>query len=62
VKKKSLVEITSDIANNINVPPIISNDTDGLLLRLGGTTGIFLAGATAINMLSHHMTVNVFWV
>merc|ERR1712238_430368 len=61
VTKKSL-EITADIANNINVPPIISNDADGLLLRLGGTTGIFLAGATAINILSHHMTVNIFWV
>jgi len=36
--------------------------TDELLVRLGATTGILLAGATAINMISHHMTVNVFWV
>lgn len=35
---------------------------DDMLIRLGATTGILLAGATAINMLSHHMTVNVFWV
>jgi len=33
-----------------------------MLVRLGASTGILLAGATAINMLSHHMTVNVFWV
>jgi hypothetical protein len=38
-----------------------STDMD-LLVKLGATTGILLAGATAINMLSHHLTVNVFWV
>lgn len=37
-------------------------DADGMLVRLGATTGILLAGATAVNMLSHHLTVNVFWV
>jgi hypothetical protein len=37
-------------------------DADGYLVRLGAVTGIMLAGATAINMISHHMTVNVFWV
>lgn len=35
---------------------------DAMLARLGGSTAILLAGATAVNMLSHHMTVNVFWV
>ena len=35
---------------------------DQLLVRLGASSGILLAGATAINMLSHHMTFNVFWV
>lgn len=50
------------------VAPIASDaakllqDEDELLVRLGATTGILLAGATAINMLSHHLTVNVFWV
>jgi hypothetical protein len=38
-----------------------STDVD-LLVKLGATTGILLAGATVINMLSHHLTVNVFWV
>jgi len=37
-------------------------DADGMLVRLGATTGILLAGATAFNMLAHHLTVNVFWV
>lgn len=42
--------------------PDTVEDADGMLLRLGASTGILLAGATAINMLSHHLTVNVFWV
>lgn len=35
---------------------------DDMLVRLGASTAILLAGATAVNLLSHHMTVNVFWV
>lgn len=35
---------------------------DAMLVRLGASTAILLAGATAVNMLSHHLTVNVFWV
>jgi hypothetical protein len=35
---------------------------DAMLVRLGASTGILLAGATAINLLSHHLTVNMFWV
>jgi hypothetical protein len=37
-------------------------DPDQMLIRLGASTGILLAGAVAVNMLSHHLTVNVFWV
>jgi hypothetical protein len=37
-------------------------DADKMLVRLGATTGILLAGATAFNMVAHHLTVNVFWV
>ena len=40
----------------------VEEDGDGMLLRLGALSGVLLAGATAINMLSHHLTVNVFWV
>lgn len=37
-------------------------DPDTMLVRLAVSTGVLLAGATAMNMLSHHLTVNVFWV
>ena len=40
----------------------VTSSEDDMLLRLGASTAILLAGATAINMLSHHLTVNVFWV
>jgi len=39
----------------------VEND-DGMLLRLGALSGVLLAGATAVSMLAHHLTVNVFWV
>jgi len=32
------------------------------LVYLGGATAMLLTSATAIGMLSHHLTVNVFWV
>ena len=32
------------------------------LVYLGGATAMLLASASAIGMLSHHLTVNVFWV
>ena len=32
------------------------------LIYLGGATAMLLASATAVGMLSHHLTVNVFWV
>jgi len=37
-------------------------DPNIMLVRLGASTGLLLAGATAMSMLSHHLTVNVFWV
>eukprot|EP00980_Cylindrotheca_fusiformis_P028751 scaffold22642_cov134-Cylindrotheca_fusiformis.AAC.6 len=33
-------------------------DGDGMLMRLGASTAILLGGATAVSMLSHHLTVN----
>ena len=42
--------------------PELGEGSDELLVRLGINTGILLAGATAMNMLSHHLTVNIFWV
>lgn len=37
-------------------------DPNSILVRLGASTGLLLVGATAMSMLSHHLTVNVFWV
>ena len=37
-------------------------ETNSNLVNLAGTAAIMLAGATAIGMMSHHLTVNVFWV
>jgi hypothetical protein len=52
---------TTTTTNNGIVVGEVS-DADGYLVRLGAITTMVLAGATALNMLSHHMTVNVFWV
>lgn len=41
---------------------VVDDNGDAILVRLGGVTAALLAGATAVNMLSHHLTVNVFWV
>ena len=49
---KALMEAASDA----------DEDADQMLVRLGSSTGILLAAAVAFNMLSHHLTVNVFWV
>jgi hypothetical protein len=37
-------------------------EIDSNLVNLAGTTAMLLAGASAVGMLSHHLTVNVFWV
>jgi len=36
--------------------------TSQMVVNLAGTTAVVLGAATAMNMLSHHLTVNVFWV
>jgi hypothetical protein len=35
---------------------------DGELVRLGALTAVIIGGAWAVESLSHHLTVNVFWV
>ena len=63
-----LQSVSGDIATkggklaSASLEGVNTEDADGMLLRLGATTGILLAGATAMNMLAHHLTVNVFWV
>lgn len=39
-----------------------TGSADSNLINLGGMTAMLLAGASAVGMLSHHLTVNVFWV
>ena len=41
---------------------LTDNDANQDLVYLGGATAMLLASATAVGMLSHHLTVNVFWV
>jgi len=55
------VEGTSRVASNIAVS-VGDKETTNMLVNLGATTAILLGGATAFNMMAHHLTVNVFWV
>jgi hypothetical protein len=54
--------MTQGSASQISAITSSVNDPNGMLLQLGSLTAITLAGATAFGMLSHHLTVNVFWV
>lgn len=47
--------------SNVNAELKEAN-VDADLVRLGGLTAIVLGSALAVDMLSHHLTVNVFWV
>jgi len=38
------------------------SSVDPELIQLAGWTGLVVAGAAAVETLSHHLTVNVFWV
>ena len=53
---------TNLLANGVSKSDNNNNIIDSNLVNLGATTAILLGGATAFNMLSHHLTVNVFWV
>jgi len=54
--------LASTTRQGIDIAGMDWKDPDGYLVKLGASTGLLLAGATAVNMLSHHLTVNVFWV
>lgn len=53
--------ITKGVGSNLPVPAT-DEDPDTMLLRLGFLTATVLGGAAAVDLLSHHLTVNVFWV
>lgn len=62
VKRPSILEVTESLASNaLSVGGEAANGNSNLI-QLGGLTGVLLVGATAVGMLSHHLTVNVFWV
>jgi hypothetical protein len=58
---RSGVKETGKVALNL-AGSVSDKETRDMLTNLGATTAILLGGATAVNMLSHHLTVNVFWV
>lgn len=58
---KSSVEGTTKMVGDL-ARTVGDKETTGMLMNLGATTGIVLGGALAVNLLSHHLTVNVFWV
>ena len=58
---KSGAEETGKVALSI-ADTIKDLEMKGMLVNLGASTAILLGGATALNMLAHHLTVNVFWV
>jgi len=57
-------ELLKSVANTAGgaMEKVDLEEGDAMLARLGASTAILLAGATAVNMLAHHLTVNVFWV
>ncbi len=50
-------KVAGNVVNELSDP-----ETSQMMVNLGTTTAIALGAATAMNMLSHHLTVNVFWV
>lgn len=57
----NLMNGVDETARNV-IQAVSSGDGGGDLANLGKNTAIVLGGAMAINLLSHHLTVNVFWV
>jgi hypothetical protein len=51
----SLSNVGSELKNR-------DGDTDADLVRLGGLAAVVLSGALAVDLLSHHLTINMFWV
>lgn len=60
--KQTADQVGGAISTSVSTAANSVEDPDAMLVRLGGLTTIVLAGAVAVNMLSHHLTVNVFWV
>jgi len=52
---------TSQPSNGLSIPGV-DQETSNMIVNIGGTTTMLLASAAAYNLMSHHLTVNMFWV
>lgn len=61
---QSLSSITTSTISNMDIDKAadIGSNTMDLVKNAGGITAIALGSATAFHLLTHHLTVNVFWV
>ena len=62
LSKSSAASMAAAMSQRVSAGSSTEEDPNIMLVRLGASTGLLLAGATAMSMLSHHLTVNVFWV
>ncbi len=63
LKGKAFLSSAKDAVQDLNSGEIEKvGPIDRDLVQLGALTGILLVGASAFETLSHHLTVNVFWV
>lgn len=61
VAKTATGALVSASGGSTSMGSILENP-DGSLIRLAALSSTLLAGASAVGILSHHLTVNVFWV
>lgn len=65
IDRSALLKMLSVTAMSIKTPLSVDfaeGKESKLLMNIGGATAILLGGATVINLLTHHLTVNMFWV
>lgn len=61
----ALLDTTKQVAGaakGIGTELLSDKESNSDMIYLGGATTFLVAAATAVGMLSHHLTVNVFWV
>ena len=62
---KQVVNVAKDIADTATTGSLgllSDKEANQDMIYLGGATALLLTAASAVGMLSHHLTVNVFWV
>jgi hypothetical protein len=59
----NLARAFTKAAPSNNVPSgQVADSNNNVLVQIVGLTTLVLGSALAVNLLSHHLTVNVFWV